>query len=384
MVTANPGQSKSFGSADPIFTYISSEPAATFTGALDRVAGESVGTYAIGLGTLSAGSNYSINFVSNNFAITAKPITVTANPGQSKVFGAADPTFTYTSSDPSATFTGALARVAGESVGTYAIGLGTLSAGSNYSITFVSNPFAITAKPITVTANPGQSKVFGASDPTFTYTSSDPVTFTGALDRVAGESVGTYAIGLGTLNAGSNYSITFVSNTFAITAKPITVTANPGQSKVFGSSDPTFTYTSSDLSATFTGALDRAAGESVGTYAIGLGTLSAGSNYSITFVSNTFAITAKPITVTANPGQSKVFGSADPIFTYTSSDLSATFTGALSRAAGESVGTYAIGLGTLSAGSNYSITFVSNTFAITAIPDYHHADSGSKQGLWLI
>ena len=49
--------------------------------------------------------------------------------------------------------------------------------------------------PITVTAIPGQNKVYGGGDPVFTYTSSNFVPFTGALDRVPGESVGSYAIG---------------------------------------------------------------------------------------------------------------------------------------------------------------------------------------------
>ena len=39
--------------------------------------------------------------------------------------------------------------------------------------------FSITPKSITVTADSGQSKVFGAVDPVFTYTSSESVTFTG-------------------------------------------------------------------------------------------------------------------------------------------------------------------------------------------------------------
>ena len=119
-------------------------------------------------------------------------------------------------------------------------------------------------------------------------------TFTGALSRVAGESVGTYNFTLGTLSAGSNYSLSIAAETFAITAKPIIITPTAGQSKIFGAPDPTFTYTSSDLSATFTGALSRAAGESVGTYNFTLGTLSAGSNYSLSITAETFAITASP------------------------------------------------------------------------------------------
>jgi hypothetical protein len=66
------------------------------------------------------------------------------------------------------------------------------------------------------------------------------------------------------------------------------------------------------------------------------------ANYSLTQPTLAANITPKPITVTADAGQSKVYGTADPAFTYTSSDLTATFTGALSRVAGENVGTYAI------------------------------------------
>jgi hypothetical protein len=89
-----------------------------------------------------------------NFNITPKPITVTADLGQSKVYGDADPVFAYTPSPALVggdSFTGALARVAGENVGAYAMTQNTLSAGANYTITFVANNFSITAKPITVT-----------------------------------------------------------------------------------------------------------------------------------------------------------------------------------------------------------------------------------------
>ncbi|MCX6223908.1 MAG: MBG domain-containing protein [Bacteroidia bacterium] len=85
---------------------------------------------------------------------TTKAITVTANSGQSKIYGAADPVFTYTVSpalEPGGSFTGALSRVAGENPGTYAITLGTLSAGTNYAITFVSADFTITPAAVTPT-----------------------------------------------------------------------------------------------------------------------------------------------------------------------------------------------------------------------------------------
>jgi peptidoglycan/xylan/chitin deacetylase (PgdA/CDA1 family) len=155
---------------------------------------------------------------------------------------------------------------------------------------------------------------------------------------------------------------------FAVTPKPVTVTVVPGQTKTYGGSDPIFSFTSSDPTVSFTGALNRVSGENVGAFTINQGTLAVvDSNYSITsFVPANFAITPKPITITVSPGQSKVYGDADPIFTYTSSDPAATFTGALRRVSGENVGTHAINQGTLAvAGNNYAIaSFVSSNFTI--------------------
>ena len=106
----------------------------------------------------------------------------------------------------------------------------------NYSLGSVTaNNADITPRPITITVNSGQTKVYGASEPgSFSYAGTliNLDNFTGALLRAAGESVGTYAIGQGTLNIddgllGANYNITFVGANFTITAAPLTVTANP-------------------------------------------------------------------------------------------------------------------------------------------------------------
>jgi hypothetical protein len=80
----------------------------------------------------------------------------------------------------------------------------------------------ITAKEVTITPDAGQSKKFGAADPAFTFVA-DPVLyvpdlFSGALTRVEGADVGNYGFNLGTLSAGSNYSLTLDgSATFEIT-----------------------------------------------------------------------------------------------------------------------------------------------------------------------
>ena len=82
---------------------------------------------------------------------------------------------------------------------------------------------------------------------------------------------------------------------------------------------------------------------------------------------DTIVIQPKPVTVTAAAGQTKVYGTVDPVFTYTHDPLlgSDGFTGALSRVAGENVGAYAITLGDLSAGGNYALNLVSSDFSIT-------------------
>ena len=396
-ITAKPltvtavARTKVYGAVDPTLTYTvggTLETGDSLTGALGRAAGNTVAgsPYAINLGTLTAGTNYAITFVAANLTITAKPLTVTA-AAKTKVYGAADPVLTYTLTtgtlETGDSFTGALARAAGNTVAgsPYAINQGTLTAGTNYSITYVAANLTITAKPITVTAD-AKTKVYGAADPALTYTLTTGTletgdSFTGALARAAGNTVagGPYAINQGTLTAGTNYSITYVAANLTITAKPITVTAD-AKTKVYGASDPALTYTLTsgtlETGDSFTGALARAAGNTVAgsPYAINQGTLTAGTNYAITFVSANLTVTTKSITVTAD-AKTKVYGASDPVFTYTLTGTLETgdsFTGALGRAAGTTVvgGPYAINQGTLTAGTSYAITFVPANLTITA------------------
>jgi hypothetical protein len=225
-VTVHEGQSKVYGENDPVFTYNSSDPSANFLGTLSRAAGEDVGAYPITIGTLAA-EGYHIHFVSSDFLITPKPITVTADP-LSKVYGADDPATSYQVDPPLVSgdaFSGALSRTPGENVGVYAILQNTLTAGDNYAITYISANLTITKRPITVTAD-NLSKIVGADDPGLTYQVTNGSLafddqFTGSLEREPGEVSGTYAILQGTLaildgNNGANYSITFVPGNFMI------------------------------------------------------------------------------------------------------------------------------------------------------------------------
>ena len=54
-----------------------------FTGSLTRVAGEAVGSYNILIGTLSAGSNYSVSYVGASLVITANYLSWASSNGLS-------------------------------------------------------------------------------------------------------------------------------------------------------------------------------------------------------------------------------------------------------------------------------------------------------------
>jgi MBG domain-containing protein len=383
-VTAD-AKSKTYGVADPALTYSSSGLVGgdTISGSLIRLVGENVGSYAINQGTLDAGSNYTISYTGADLNITVAPLTVTAD-AKSKTYGVADPALTYSSSGlvGGDTISGSLTRLVGENVGSYAINQGTLDAGSNYSISYTGADLSITAAPLTVTAD-AKSKTYGVADPALTYSSSGLVggdTISGSLTRLVGENVGSYAINQGTLDAGSNYTISYTGADLSITPASLTVTAD-AKSKTYGVADPALTYSSSGLVGgdTISGSLTRLVGENVGNYAINQGTLDAGSNYTISYTGADLSITPASLTVTAD-AKSKTYGVADPALTYSSSGLVGgdTISGSLTRAAGENVGSYAINQGTLSAGSNYTISYTGADLNITVAPLTVTANNLSK------
>ena len=90
-------------------------------------------------------------------------------------------------------------------------------------------------------------------------------------------------------------------------------------------------------------------------------------NYNQESKTITLTISKKVISVTA-AAKTKVYGTTEVPLTYTTApSLLGTdaFTGTLSRAVGENVGTYAIVQGTLNAGANYAVTFVPAIYSIT-------------------
>ena len=242
-VTANASQTKVYGTTDPTLTYtITGFVNADVEGDLDsavsisRAAGENVGNYTI-TPAGAADTNYNVSFVTAQFSITKAALTVTANASQTKVYGATDPTLTYTitgfvNADVEGDLDSAvsISRAAGEDVGNYTI---MLSGGfdNNYSFNLYNGIFTIIKKEITITADP-KSKTYCNTDPELTYqiTEGNLVigdSLSGSLMRSIGENVGDYEISIGTLNAGLNYNITFIPSQFSITIKTITISCPP-------------------------------------------------------------------------------------------------------------------------------------------------------------
>ncbi len=385
-VTADPGQTKVYGTADPTLTYHVTSGSLvmgdSLSGGLSRASGENVGVYNILQGTLSAGTNYSLFVVGASFAITPRPITVTASTA-TKIYdgttaSSAVPVITAGTLVPGdlANFTETFST---RNVGTNetlipggAVADG--NGGNNYQVTFVDlGTGVITPRAITGTAATDtktyDGTVSSAREPIVTggLGAGDTADFTEAFDsRNAGSRILTASGVVDDGNGGANYSYTFATAAGTIDPRAITVTA----ASVTKTYDGTTASTGVPVitgglgtgdSATFTQAFDSPdAGTRTLTPSGSVNDGNGGNNYQVTFASLTGTITPRPVTVTANP-ETKIVGQPDPAFTFqvTSGSVVAgdMFSGSLSRAAGETVGSYAILEGTLALSSNYNLKF---------------------------
>ncbi|MDR0873963.1 MAG: T9SS type A sorting domain-containing protein [Prevotellaceae bacterium] len=310
-VSVDEEQEKIYGQLDPVFTYTATglterDDNSVITGQLSRPQGENIGTYPINQGTLTAGSNYDIVFTADTFTINKATLKIIVDEGQEKIYGQPDPVeFTYTvngltGGDDNSIIQGHLAREEGENLGKYPINQGTLSASNNYIIQFIETDFTIAQTKLYVAIDEGQSKIYGQTDPVFTYTITGLIggdginVLSGQPIREEGENIGTYIIEQGSLTA-SNYDIIFTSAAFTINKAILNITANAGQSKLYGETDPELTYTAirfvgGDDASGISGKLIRDEGEKTGSYMIRQGSLLASDNYTISFTNSEFNI----------------------------------------------------------------------------------------------
>jgi hypothetical protein len=235
-------------------------------------------------------------------------------------------------------------------------------------ITFDSTPQTLTRNDTNITNPDGSFAAFGA------------VT-TSTLNS------GQHTITVAAVNAAGTTSASTLINIFA--PPRITNTDNPAfsyrqpgsfQVTCTGYEAPTFSATGLPVWATINAAtgLISASSPVVGSYPFQVTATNSKGTDSHYF---TMVVSPAQVTVTANPA-SKVYGAADPgMFGYSISPAlfaGDSFSGSLSRAAGENVGNYAISKGTLSTSSSYTVTFVSANFAITPRTLSFSCSAGNK------
>ena len=331
------------------------------------------------------------------------PLTVTAD-NQSKTYGGADPSLTYTPSgtlfygDGYSVISGvslSTATGAAATAGTHAI---TASGGTaaNYAITDVNGTLTINLATLTVTANAASETYNGLA-----YSGGNGASYSGLVGGDTSSVLGTLAYSgssQGAVNVGSytivpgglsdaNYTISYVNGTLTINRAPLTIIAT-NESKTYGQklTFSSYEFTSSGLvngqeigSVTLTsGGTGVTAG--VGSYQISPSGATGGtfnpSDYSIAYAPGRLMVNPAPLTVTANNASETYSGLA-----YSGSN-GATYSGLVAGDTSSVLGTLAYSgssQGAVNAGSyriipgglsdaNYTISYVNGTLTINRAP----------------
>jgi hypothetical protein len=370
-VTPDSNQSKVYGTSDPVIAYSVTSGALVgsdqLTGALTYAgAGQNTatGSYAITSGTLTSANNpsYMITLASINFAITKSSQSAVSLSSLSAAYNPSNKSVSLTGSGGSGSGTYEYALHASNTTTGCAVNGSTLTyttAGTcviavkrttdtNYLARTDAVSFSIGLASQTITFGSLSAKSYSTDTFTVSATSSASLTvvFTSGSPSIcttsgtSGSTITLLGVGTCVLNANQSGDANIaaasqVTQNFTVDTRAITVTAD-AKSKVYGSSDPTFTYSittgSLVLGDSLTGALTRAAGTDVGTYQIQQGALTTGNNpkYAITFVGADLSITrATPTLVLSYPNSNVAIlrpGATDtPTVTTSSSSGALTF-----------------------------------------------------------
>ena len=363
-----------------------------------------------GTNTLTVGTDYSFVYSNNinagtgkvtitgkgnytgtkivNFTINKRTLTVKAE-AKSKTYGAGDPGLTYTYSNQvsgqTPKFSGALSRAEGENVGTYAINKNTLVLvdnspflANNYTLSYVGTNLTITAKnasTFTATLNPTSYTYDGTEKkPSVTVKDGENLLAVGTdYSFVYSDNINA-GTGKVTITGKGNYTGTKVLN-FTINKRAITVKASDGtktyDEAALTNAAVTLTegtlVSGQSLTATATGSITNvgSTANTVSSAVVKSGTTDVSGNYTITKTNGTLTVNKRTLTVKAE-AKSKTYGAGDPGLTYTYSNQvsgqTPKFSGALSRDAGENVGTYEIKQNTLALADNSP--FLANNYTL--------------------
>ena len=378
---------KSYGRTDPGLTWKCTQKELPndvhFTGYLTREAGENTGSYSITQGSLTCSNNYLISFVPASLTINPEKINIQVSAAE-KNYLEKDPDFEYTivsgtlcSGDA---ISGKPSRAPGEDVGTYAMTAGTLNISQNYEISVQENNFTIIPKQIKI-AIQDQSKYQGETDPEWTWSQTDyslnmkDINADITLQRDLGETPGNYAINSIHQSCSKNYQMNILAGNLII--KPATFLAKNISTQNIHYGQPleksvisgNIIYTNGNIQQAGTFTWENPdkilnAGEHTQNWCF---TLLDAPEQKITG-ETIVTVLPKSITVTALQ-ESKIYGDEDPLLQYEVNDDDfveddTVITGQLERIAGEKLGAYKIGIGSLSFGDNYSIDFINNYLSI--------------------
>ena len=335
-VTAD-NQARIYGTTNPILTvsytgFMNDDGTNVLTGAptlsTEADVASPVGNYTITVsqGTLNS-TNYSFQFVNGMLTVNPADLTLTAGStnktyGQTVLFKGTEFTSsglvngdTVTNVNLSSSGAGATASVADSPyaiTASNAIGAGL----TNYTIQYQPGTLIVNRAPLTATAD-NQTRAYGATNPVLTVSysgfvngegtnviSGSPVLTTSATTN---SPVGGYTITNSPGNlVATNYTVSLVNGTLAVTGAVLTVTAD-NQTRMYSLTNPPLTasyvgFVNGDNTTVLHGSpvLGTSANSSspAGTYPITIaqGTLSA-DNYSFVFNGGTLTVTSAPVPV---------------------------------------------------------------------------------------
>lgn len=269
--------------------FVGGEDDSVLTGTLayagDAQGAVNVGDYQIEVSGLSS-SNYDISFAPGTLTISAAALDLSITPqAASKIYG---DTLSLTQFDASGLVgSDAISGVTLTSPGTVAtadagsydiaVSNAVFSSGSasNYAIHYhtLTDGLTVTPRAISVAAD-DLNRIYGAANPTLTWqlTNGNLVngdTLSGALATAATTTsdVGGYVIAQGTLDAGSNYALTFNGGTLTIDPKTLTPSLTGTVDKTYdGTTDATLALANYSGLGFVSGDTVRLAGYAAGSY----------------------------------------------------------------------------------------------------------------------
>jgi hypothetical protein len=403
-ITAN-NATRLYGAVNPTFTDTITGAPAGFTPAVTNTTTatqfSTIGTYAIVpsvSGTVSG--DYTVTPVNGVLTVTQAPTTTALVSSAGTIAYGSSVTFTATvtpgtSGVPTgqvsfydgANLLGMVTMTNGNvSLPTIGLSVGThtitaVYAGDTNFTGSTSNSIAqiVQQATLTVTVN-SATRAYGAADPVFTSTitgavAGDSFTVTYTTNETVTSGVGSYIITPHVQGTNlANYALTAIPGTLTITPAALTVTAN-NATRSYDTANPVFTgaVTGAVNNDTFVLTFSTTATllSDVGNYPIVPAVNgSAAANYTVTVVDGTLVITpATGIVVTAG-NATRVYGTANPVFTGTVSgtyaNLGLMVSGTTVATISSDAGTYAIVPALTGVNpADYSATFVNGVLTVS-------------------